>query len=107
MIVIWCDSEIPKDGIQYFDTKNKFNLNKLEPKGGGGTSFKPPFEWINDNLIKKGKNPAFVIYFTDAYGDAPRKTEVRKYADRVLWVITGDNDGRHIDFGKKINLTKI
>lgn len=107
LIVIWCDSEIPKDGIQYFDSKNKFVLNKLEPKGGGGTSFKPPFEWINENLINKGKIPAFVIYFTDAYGDAPSRTYVKRYADRVLWVITGDNDGRHLDFGKKIHLSDL
>lgn len=103
--VIWCDSQIPKDGVQLFDIADKnFKLDKLKPKGGGGTSFRPPFKWIEDNLLKKNKQPAFVIYFTDAYGDAPSPNEyrIRQYGKRVLWVITDNDEVSHLKFGTKL-----
>jgi len=59
--------------------------------------------WINEKLIKKGKKPCFVIYFTDTEGDAPNKNIV-PYGDKVLWLIIGGKSGDHIEFGKKINL---
>ena len=108
--VIWCDSQIPKDGVQLFKVADKnFKLDKLQPKGGGGTSFKPPFEWVQKNLIKKGKIPAFLIYFTDAYGDAPAQNEydIKRYVKKVLWVITENDDASNIKFGKKIYIDKI
>jgi len=99
--VIWCDSDIRK--IQEFDKRNKFDIKKLKPQGGGGTSFVPPFMWINEKLIKRGKKPCFVIYFTDTAGDAPNRNLV-SYADKVLWLIIGGAKGDHIQFGKKINM---
>lgn len=108
--VIWCDSSIPKNGVQTFKMADKsFKLDKLKPVGGGGTSFKPPFKWIQDNLLKKGKNPAFVMYFTDAFGEAPAPGEygIRNYANRVLWIITENDQAGHLKFGKKIFIDKI
>jgi predicted metal-dependent peptidase len=108
--VIWCDSSIPHDGVQKFSIADKsFKLDKLQPKGGGGTSFKPPFKWIQDNILKKGKVPAFVVYFTDAYGDAPLPGEygIRGYANRVLWVITENDNAPHLKFGKKLYIDKM
>ncbi len=35
--------------------------------GGGGTSFKPPFRWVEE----RGGKPSALIYFTDMYGDFP------------------------------------
>jgi predicted metal-dependent peptidase len=110
VIVIWCDSDIPKNGVQQFDMADKtFDLKKLKPVGGGGTSFKPPFEWIKKNLLAKRIEPAFVIYFTDACGDAPgiNEYDIRKYSNRVLWVITETESAPHIKFGKKIYIDKI
>lgn len=34
---------------------------KLTPKGGGGTDFRPGFDWIKT----EGRNPRAVVYFTD------------------------------------------
>ena len=110
--VLWCDSG--KDGmpndVQLFKIADRnFKLEKLKPKGGGGTSFKPPFNWIQKNLIKKGKIPAFVIYFTDACGTAPSQGEydIKRYVKKVLWVITENDDASNITFGKKIYIDKI
>ncbi len=118
--VLWCDSSIPgwspnnpyakAKGVQTFKIADGgFKLDKLKPQGGGGTSFKPPFDWIQKNLIKKGKVPAFVIYFTDAFGEAPTPSEygIRNYGNRVLWVITENDQAGHIKFGKKIFIDKL
>lgn len=40
---------------------------QLVAHGTGGTSFKPPFEYIE----REGIEPACLIYLTDLYGDAP------------------------------------
>ena len=102
LYIIYCDSGIPKGGIQHFKKGDDFKIEKMRPKGGGGTSFYPPFEWIHKNI----KKPAFVIYFTDSYGDAPKKDDiiVRSYEKRILWVITVAKEGeaKHIEIGEKI-----
>lgn len=105
--IIWCDSEI--SSVQTFDIDSSFNIQKLHPTGGGGTSFKPPFKWVQDNIIRKGKIPAFMIYFTDAYGEAPNPGEygIRSYDKRILWVITENDNADHLKFGKKIFIDKL
>lgn len=105
--IIWCDSEI--SSVQTFDVDSSFKIDRLKPTGGGGTSFKPPFEWVEKNIIKKGKVPAFFIYFTDAYGEAPSTSQyrLRTYMNRVLWVITENDSADNIKFGKKIFIDKL
>jgi predicted metal-dependent peptidase len=106
--VVWCDSRICD--VQTFDLADKnFKLDKLKPCGGGGTSFLPPFQWVQTNILKKGRVPAFMIYFTDAYGDAPASTlyGIRQYANRVLWVITENDSASNIKFGKKLFIDKM
>ena len=90
-------------------SETQFKIDKLKPKGGGGTSFKPPFKWVQNNILKKGKIPAFMVYFTDAYGDAPNIGEysIKSYANRVLWVITNNDQASNIKFGKRIFIDKI
>ncbi len=66
---------------------------RLEPKGGGGTDFRPAFECVAENEI----TPACFIYLTDlrcdSYPGAP------KYP--VLWV----TDSRRIaPFGETIRI---
>lgn len=106
--ILWCDSDIR--GVQKFTATKKFTPDGLKPKGGGGTSFIPPFEWIQKNILKKGKDPAFVIYFTDAYGTAPNLKDynISEYVDRLLWVITDNMEAKEIpkNLGKKIFLDK-
>jgi len=101
IFIVYCDASIPRDGVQIFTSKN-FKIEKMRPKGGGGTSFVPPFEWINKNL--KGKLPSFVLYFTDSYGDCPPITMVRKYKDRIMWIVSGGAEAKNLIFGKKLRL---
>jgi len=110
--VIWCDSQI-KSVQEFKNVDDSFNLDYLKPKGGGGTSFVPPFEWVEKNLISRGKTPAFMLYFTDAEGSAPNVGEysLAKYNKRVLWVITDTlPDSKYVkdlSFGKKLFIDKI
>lgn len=49
--------------------------------GGGGTSFKPPFAWVEE----RGGRPSALIYFTDMYGDFPNDPGYP-----VIWCKTTD-----------------
>lgn len=55
---------------------------KPELKGGGGTSFIPPFEKVEEELLE----PAVLIYFTDGYGSFPDTPPPYP----VIWVMTTD-----------------
>lgn len=55
---------------------------KLEPKGGGGTDFRPVFEWVELEML----SPACLIYLTDGYGTFPSVEP--DYP--VLWIMTTD-----------------
>jgi predicted metal-dependent peptidase len=54
--VLYVDSEF--QGEQEIEPDDTF---LLEPKGGGGTDFRPAFKWMEENGIE----PTAAIYFTD------------------------------------------
>ncbi len=55
----------------------------LEPKGGGGTSHVPVFEWLD----REGKEPACVVCLTDLETEFPDRAP----AVPVLWGVVGGN----------------
>jgi predicted metal-dependent peptidase len=55
----------------------------LEPKGGGGTSHVPVFEWLE----KEGKEPACVVCLTDLDTEFPDRAP----SVPVLWGVVGGN----------------
>lgn len=75
--VICCDSKI--QSVENFSGAAPFDGKHFTFKGGGGTSFKPVFEYI----AKESEQPDLLIYFTDGCGDLPEKP-----AYPVMWVIT-------------------
>ena len=75
--VIYCDSEIA--GIEVFDRENL--PIKLAPLGGGGTDFRPPFEYLE----REEMEPTCLVYLTDLEcGDFPPEPGFP-----VLWVRIG------------------
>lgn len=61
--VIWCDAKVHKvDEIE-----DSSEINSLKPKGGGGTDFRPPFDWLRE----RGITPDTLVYFTDLCGPFP------------------------------------
>jgi predicted metal-dependent peptidase len=73
--VVYCDAEIAN--TQEFLPGDQL---VFKPKGGGGTSFVPVFEWVKAQAIE----PACLIYLTDMYGSFPK--EEPEYP--VLWAST-------------------
>lgn len=74
--VVYADAE-----VAHHHTVTRADLPlKLEPKGGGGTDFRPVFDWIE----KEHLSPACTVYLTDLMGSFP--THAPEYP--VLWVTT-------------------
>jgi predicted metal-dependent peptidase len=81
--VIYCDAEVQK--------VEELTDDKLNPKGGGGTDFRPVFTHINENE----EDCKVLIYFTDGYcNDFP------KYEPdyTTIWAVK-DNDNFKPPFG--------
>lgn len=83
--VIYCDARI--NHVDQFGPGEDlwFTLH-----GGGGTSFKPPFEYVSKYTLA----PVCLIYLTDMYGEFPDEPEYP-----VLWCATSDVEG---PFGQTI-----
>jgi predicted metal-dependent peptidase len=104
--LIFCDSAI-SGPVYLFRRGEKFKVPP--PSGRGGTSFVPPFVWIQDNVLKKGKKLGPVVYFTDGYGDFPSEKDwgLPSYKNNVFWVITGadrPNETIKTPFGQRADL---
>lgn len=76
--VIYCDTE-----VQRTEEFNSDTPVKLNPKGGGGTDFRPIFQYIE----KHGLGISCLIYLTDMEGEFPET--VPNYP--VLWAKIGDS----------------
>ncbi len=91
--LIQCDAAV--DSYEHYDENNPLELDKeIKWSGGGGTSFQPPFKYIEDN----GLTPDCFLYLTDGYGDAPE--DPPNYP--VLWVLTSDGSEDFCDWGQKM-----
>lgn len=86
--IIYCDARV-QGVVEYTRTDLPF---ALEPKGGGGTDFRPVFDYTE----KEGIMPSCLIYLTDMYGRFPSKEP--NYP--VMWVST--TKGQKAPFGKTI-----
>ena len=68
---------------------------QFTPKGGGGTAFRPAFEWVEENDV----TPACLVYLTDMAGRFPK--DEPDYP--VLWVST-DKDVSKSPFGEVVTI---
>jgi predicted metal-dependent peptidase len=87
--LIYCDAEIHNEGV--YDLED---VAKSMPVGGGGTDFRPVFDWIRDNL---DDDCAGLVYLTDGYGTYPDNSP--NYPN--LWVLTNEYD---VPFGMKTQI---
>ncbi len=88
--LIYCDTRV--SGHQVL-TKADLPF-KLEVQGFGGTDFRPPFRWVEE----QGLTPACLIYLTDLYGPFPDSEP--DYP--VLWVNVGRREAA--PFGETVKL---
>ena len=77
---MWCDAAIGRiDELETVD--DLMDSIRRGVSGGGGTSFKPPFEWLYENQVV----PDLLIYLTDGYGTWPDEPQFP-----VIWGMTTD-----------------
>jgi predicted metal-dependent peptidase len=86
--VVYCDAAV--QSAQEFGPSE---LVRLEPKGGGGTDFRPAFEWVTENDVA----PVCLIYLTDLCCDSFPETP--EYP--VLWVT---DSRRTAPFGETVRI---
>lgn len=99
--ILYVDTEIHEnEDVDQFKGNESPDFNKIH--AGGGTDFRPPFDWIE----KEGIIPDVFIYFTDGHASPVSEDYkgISKYSDRVFWLYsTPEKDLRSISkFGTNI-----
>jgi predicted metal-dependent peptidase len=87
-----CDDKLAEAGPWRYAMWEVMNL-PAEVAGGGGTDFRPVFEWVETDRI----SPDLLVYFTDAEGAFPD----REPAYPVIWLVKGK---ARVPFGTRIQL---
>jgi predicted metal-dependent peptidase len=88
--LIPCDAGVGT--VSHLSADDNLAGQKIPLEGGGGTSFRPVFQWVEDN----GVEPAALVYFTDMCGSFP---EEPPYA--TIWAATTD---REAPFGDTVRI---
>ncbi len=90
--LLTCDSDLNYGCPWIFEAWDEFTFD-VELRGGGGTSFRPVFDWVDaqDNA------PGLVIYFTDAEGIFPESEP----GYPVSWLVKGK---AKVPFGQRVQL---
>lgn len=91
VVVLSCDDAVTN--IQEFGADEPVTL---EPVGGDGTDFRPPFEWMDTN----GTIPSCAIYFTDGYCSSFPPDP----GYPVLWVLWLKNEYFNPPFGEVVTM---
>ena len=87
-----CDAALAVDGPWTYEPWEKFSLPR-EFKGGGGTDFRPVFEWLK----QADQYPDLLVYFTDGQGDFPE----HEPGCPVIWLVKGK---AKVPWGQRIQL---
>jgi len=87
-----CDAGLPEGAPWVFEPWEEFKYPN-DIKGGGGTSFRPVFEWVD----KQGLRPEVLIYFTDAEGEFPKQEPNFP----VIWLVKGKHK---VPWGQRVQL---
>lgn len=65
VFVVWCDAKVHKVD----ECDNTEDVGGLKAAGGGGTDFRPVFDWIEE----QGLHPDALVYMTDGLGSFPEQ----------------------------------
>jgi len=88
--VITCDAAVHE--VVKINKMEEF-LTKVKFKGGGGTDFRPVFNYVQKHRMQ----PEILIYLTDSYGTFPERPP--KFP--VIWILTDKNGEGNIPWGEK------
>ena len=92
IILLACDTALSDDGPWIFEPWEELKLPR-NFQGGGGTSFIPIFDWVE----QQGTQPETLVYFTDAEGAFPEAPPCYP----VIWLIKGK---QQVPWGERIQL---
>jgi len=84
---------------RYGDAQDIQHIQKRGSTGGGGTSFVPVFQWIED----KGLRPDALVYLTDMMGTFP--DEPPPYP--VIWGSISDPERYPAPFGDLVHIPTV
>jgi predicted metal-dependent peptidase len=87
-----CDAQLCEGAPFLFEPWEQFCRPK-DLTGGGGTSFRPVFHWIE----QQGLRPDLLVYFTDADGTFPEKEPYYP----VIWLVKGRSQ---VPWGQRVQL---
>ena len=87
-----CDASLAEDAPWVFEPWEAFDMPD-RVHGGGGTDFRPVFEWLDGN----GVTPDLLVYFTDAQGPFPESPP----GFPVVWLVKGREQ---VPWGERIQL---
>ena len=87
-----CDAELSQESPWIYEPWEELKTSH-ELTGGGGTSFKPIFNYVDREM----QPPDLLLYFTDAEGDFPEIVPIYP----VIWLVKGK---RKVPWGQRIQL---
>ncbi len=87
-----CDATIAEGAPWEYEPWEEFKLPE-KIHGGGGTDFRPVFNWLENH----GHQPDLLLYFTDAEGDFPPQPP----AYPVIWLVKNKTP---VPWGERIQL---
>lgn len=87
-----CDTALAEGGPWVFEPWEEFKLPR-QFRGGGGTDFRPVFEWVE----QQGRAPDLLLYFTDAECDFP----LSEPHYPVIWLVKGKAP---VPWGQRVQL---
>ncbi len=87
-----CDSNLVAEGPWHYEPWEEFMMPKSF-QGGGGTSFKPIFDWVE----QLDRAPDLLVYFTDAQGEFPDLPPFYP----VVWLVKGKT---RVPWGERVQL---
>ena len=90
--LLLCDAKLCDGAPWLFEPWEQFRRPE-GVKGGGGTSFTPVFDWVE----QAGRRPDLLVYFTDADGAFPKVEPPYP----VIWLVKGKSK---VPWGERIQL---
>ncbi len=87
-----CDSRLAPGAPFRFEPWERFQ-RPHDLTGGGGTDFRPVFQWVED----QGLSPDLLVYFTDAQGAFPEREPIYP----VIWLVKGRAE---VPWGQRVQL---
>ena len=88
--VLYVDAE-----VAHAEEFSSGSVIPLQAKGGGGTDFRPAFDWVDNNFPQC----AAMIYFTDGYGTFPKSSNYP-----TLWINFGRSE---YPFGQVLDMRDV